>query len=129
MKVNTRSFFAVIFFIYWGLIGLSMATGIWDSSNVTKENNGVMPPEEITGTMTVRELLLTYSLNKETLYTNFKIPAQEPDTQALRDLAHRYGFEVENIREFVESHLDTLNATPQSYQGMPSPSCDSCQQQ
>lgn len=117
MKVNTRSFFLVVFFIYWGLIGLSMATGLWDSSNAIKENNGILPPEEIHGTMSVKELLLTYSLNKEVLYTNFSIPMQEPDSQALRDLAHRYGFEVEDIRKFI-----------QSYGEIPVESCESCQQ-
>lgn len=107
MKVNTRQFALMVFLIYWGLIVVAMATGLWDNTAATKTGIGILPPEEIHGTMTVQELLDTYALDKEIFYTVFKLPASTPTTLRLRDIAHKNGFEVEEIRNYVKENLTT----------------------
>lgn len=122
MKLSTKHFVILVITVYWGLIVLSMASGLWDTYGFANENKPtVITPEEVTGMMTVQELLNAFALDKETFYANFKIPPSEPTSQSLRSLVHKYGFEVEDIRKYLEENLPPKNTSS----GLNEP-CENC---
>lgn len=98
--------FALVLFM--GVIGLAQAVGFWSTTGRTTSTGAPITvtgadPAEIKGWMTIGDILKAYKVSREALNTRFGIPADVPDSAALKDLeAVAPAFSVTELRVWLE---------------------------
>lgn len=60
-------------------------------------------PDDIRGRHTVEEIVGAFNITVSELFEKFNIPNSESPEQAIREIAHKYGFEVTEVREWIKA--------------------------
>jgi NapH/MauN family ferredoxin-type protein len=105
-KKLSKTFFVIALLgLFFGIIAVSIATGIWQSAPSTDllDNNGQVNVDNIKGWMTLGEVSESVGIPLLVLCRDFNFPMNIDPTIPLKDIAARYNmtFETEILREYV----------------------------
>lgn len=105
--------FTLLSVIIFGLIVASTTiTGQfeWVQKSLTEEVKeiGTFDPEQIKGRMTIQEVIDASGVSKDKFINEFKITEADLIIP-IKDLATKYDFETEQVREFVKKELEKIN--------------------
>ena len=105
MKVNPFVYGIIILAVFFGVLGGAKAAGVWSvSAKVTSTGERAAPTgqsvDEIKGWMTLAEVTKAYNVSLADVITEFGLPADTPETAALKDLESEK-FSVTNLRAWI----------------------------
>ncbi|MFZ5639216.1 MAG: hypothetical protein ACOY4Q_00790 [Bacillota bacterium] len=114
MQISKRTFAVWVIGLFWGIIGLSMVTGVWESK-VPAEAIVVESAADIKGWMKLEEVAHRLSIPYPELVKLLEIPdSVSPETQ-IKELAALKGVETDEFREKIDAYLKTKTvSTPDS---------------
>ena len=107
IQVNLYIYAALILVLFLGTIESAKLAGVWSSSGrVTASGEAVQitgaDPAEVKGWMTIKDVMTAYHVPKETFYEQFTLPADLPETTALKDIEPIVpDFSVTTLREWL----------------------------
>lgn len=111
MQISKRTFAVWVIGLFWGIIGLSMVVGVWESK-VPAEAIVVESAADIKGWMKLEEVAYRLSIPYPELVKLLKIPdSVGPETQ-IKELAALKGVETEEFREKIDAYLKTKTVRP-----------------
>lgn len=102
MKINKKQFIILTFLIFWGIIALSITTGVWKSKMKgieiqSKEITG----KKIKGWMKFMALEKLFKVPLKHIYNELKLPKNIDPTQSIKTIKEKYNFEMEELRKIV----------------------------
>lgn len=116
MKVRTNLFPLVIIGIFFGIIGLGMLTGIWqtkiDAASVTVESS-----EDIKGWMTLEDVSRYLNLSVQEVQKILGLPSDVDLHKPIKDIAAENGKETDDYRELLGAFLGEKTASDSDESG------------
>lgn len=104
MRLKTGFFPVVVIGIFFGIIGIGMLTGLWqtkvDAADVTVEY-----AEDIKGWMTLKDVSGYLNLPINELKNILGLPADTDINKPLKDIAGENGKETDDYREMLSKYL------------------------
>ena len=110
MQLKPRTAAIIILGLFWGIIGLSMVTGTWQTKAAIEEVV-VKSPSDIKGWMTLTDVAGYFKMPVPELVKALGLPADVDPKQALKDIAEENGKEVDDLREVLANYLGVASAT------------------
>jgi hypothetical protein len=107
MKIRPWVYGIVVLALFFGVIGVTKAAGIWSvSGKLTGAGERVQPTganvDEIKGWMTLDDVSAAYNVTVAEILAAFDLPADTPGTAQLKSLESNT-FSVINLREWLSS--------------------------
>jgi len=104
MKLGIRIFTVIILGVFWGIIGLSMVTGMWETK-VSAEDIVVAEPGDIKGWMNLEDISGYFGIPAEELVGILGLPPGTDFHTPIKDLAEDNEWETSVLREKLNQHL------------------------
>ncbi|MBK9713336.1 MAG: hypothetical protein IPO81_18820 [Kouleothrix sp.] len=91
IRVNLYLYAALILVVFLGTIEGAKLAGLWSTSGkLTASGEAVQitgnDPAEVKGWMTIKDVITAYRVPKAAFYAQFALPADMPETMALKDI-------------------------------------------
>ena len=106
-KINKTVFAASLIILFFGMIGASMAFGIWQSvpSTNLKDGNGQINVENIKGWMTLGNISESTGIPLQVLCKDFNFPMNIDPNTPLKEISSKYNinFDTESLREYIKT--------------------------
>lgn len=100
MRVNPLFVPLLFVFVLFGTVFGSQQLGLWSVTGRTAVNVANMTAADLKGWMTLTDVMTGIKISKPELYDLMKIPADVPETAALKDLEKIVpGFETSTLRD------------------------------
>lgn len=100
MRVNPIFVPLLFVFVLFGSVFGSQQLGLWSVTGRTAVNVANMTAADLKGWMTLTDIMTGINISKPELYDLMKIPADVPETSALKDLEKIVpGFETSTLRD------------------------------
>ncbi|MBP8241915.1 MAG: hypothetical protein KAX36_06040 [Thermoflexales bacterium] len=100
MRVNPLFVPLLFVFVLFGTVFGSQLLGLWSVTGRTAVNVANMTAADLKGWMTLTDVMTGIKISKPELYDLMKIPADVPETAALKDLEKIVpGFETSTLRD------------------------------
>jgi hypothetical protein len=100
MRVNPIFVPLLFVFVLFGSVFGSQLLGLWSVTGRTAVNTANMTAADLKGWMTLTDVMTGIKISKPELYDLMKIPANVPETAALKDLEKIVpGFETSTLRD------------------------------
>jgi hypothetical protein len=116
MQLKSRSAVILILGIFWGIIGLSMVTGNWQTK-ATMEEVVVNSPSDIKGWMTLTDVSGYFKIPVPELVKILGLPSNVETKQPLKEIAGENGKEVDDLREILAAQTTQPAETPKNQEG------------
>lgn len=110
MQIKSRSAAIIILGIFWGIIGLSIITGTWQTK-ASIEEVVVKSPSDIKGWMTLTDVSKYFKLPVPELVKALGLPADVEAKQPLKEIAEENGKETDDLREALAAYLRVASST------------------
>lgn len=104
MQLKSRSAVVLILGIFWGIIGISMITGNWQTK-ATSEEIIVNSPNDIKGWMTLTDVSEYFEVSVPELVKIFELPSDVEPDKPVKDIAADTGKETDEFREILAAYL------------------------
>lgn len=101
MKINRKYFIILIFFIFWGIIGLSMTTGLWETKMQGPNVDDKIAKEDIKGWMKFKAIKKLFNVPLNYVYTELNLPSDIDTHRSIKELKEKHGFQIEKLREII----------------------------
>lgn len=113
-QISKTIFVIALLGLFFGIIGISMATGFWQSipSTNLQDNDGRVNVENIKGWMTFGNVSESVGIPIQILCKEFSFPMNIDPNTPLKEIASKYKvtFDTERLREYVKTFdYSTLN--------------------
>lgn len=109
MQLKPRTAAIIILGLFWGIIGLSMVTGTWQTK-ATEEEIVVESSSDIKGWMTLADVSKYFELPVPELVKALELPADVETNQPLKEIAEENGKEVDDLREVLAAYLGVVTS-------------------
>lgn len=116
MQLKPRTAAIIILGLFWGIIGLSMLTGTWQTK-AAMEEIVVKSPSDIKGWMTLTDVSKYFKLPVPELVKALGLAADVETKQPLKEIAEENGKEVDDLREVLAAYLRKISATSDAKAG------------
>ena len=103
--VSHRAFGIMVFLVFWGVIGIGMVSGVWESKMSGIDPDSMTSPAEIKGWMTAEDILCAFDIDKGQFFAALDLPADTDLGTKAKDLGKDLGFETERVKEVVAQLL------------------------
>lgn len=104
-RVSHRVFGIMVFLVFWGVIGIGMVAGVWESKMPGIDPESLTLPDEIKGWMTVEDILCAFDLDRGQFFSALGLPPNTDLKTKVKDMGKDLGFETEKVREVVAQLL------------------------
>lgn len=104
MQLKSRSAVILILGIFWGVIGLSMITGNWQTK-ASSEEVVVNSPSDLKGWMTLTDVSGYFKVPVPELAKIFGLPSDVEPDKPLKEIAQDSGKETDDLREILSNYL------------------------
>lgn len=106
-KISKTIFVIALLGLFFGIIGVSMSTGLWQSipSTDLKDNSGQVNVENIKGWMTLGNVSESVGIPLQVLCKDFNFPMDIDPNTPLKEIATKYkiSFDTEALREYIKT--------------------------
>ena len=104
MLLKYRTLPVIILGVFWGIVAITMVTGIWEAK-LSAEEVTAADPADIKGWMTIEDVSQYFKIPPAELYTLFSLPKDTDLHKPLKDIAAGMGKETDDFREILAQHL------------------------
>ncbi|SJZ36816.1 hypothetical protein [Selenihalanaerobacter shriftii] len=102
MKLNKKQFVIITFLIFWGIIGVSITTGVWESQMQGIEvHEGEFSKDDIKGWMKLKAINKLFGVPLEYTCNELGLPGNINKEAKLKDLKKKYSFEMAELRKII----------------------------
>ena len=113
MRVNPIFVPLLFVFVLFGSVFGSQLLGLWSVTGRTAVNVANMTAADLKGWMTLTDVMNGIKISKPELYALMKIPADVPETAALKDLEKIVpGFETSTLRDALTARAAPAQTAP-----------------
>ncbi|KXS37547.1 MAG: hypothetical protein AWU54_2295 [Candidatus Frackibacter sp. T328-2] len=106
MRISKKQFISITFLLFWGIIALSMTTGLWKSKmqgiEIHQDELGTgAVKEKIKGWMKVKAIEKMFGVPINYVCNELDLPQNINQELSIKDLKNKYGFEMDELRKIV----------------------------
>jgi hypothetical protein len=102
MRINKKQFIILTFLIFWGIIAVSITTGVWKTKMQGIEiHSEEITGDEIKGWMKFKAIEKLFNVPLNYVRTELKLPKDIDIDKNLKELKENYNFEMDELKEIV----------------------------
>lgn len=106
MKIKNWALPIVLFAVFWGGIGLSMAADVWNTK-MSESNLQVTSMKDLKGWMTLENVSEHTNIPVSELIKLFGLPENTGHNKTLKQIAEGKGVEVEEFRAVLGRYMES----------------------
>lgn len=104
MRLKSTGITILILGLFWGIIGLSMMTGFWQTK-ISAADAIAKTPEDIKGWMTLNDISESFKIPVAELIKICQLQANVDTNKPIKEIAKKSGKETEYYRELIMKYL------------------------